>query len=413
MGRPATDTAQCRIGTCLMAFTEGYCDKLMPVVKQKFRGRILERGVIVDKSRGYFFVRYQLKGKVHKELIGRASDPGIVDSANAFALQKRVERRLGTLGIEKPKEQLLIEDACDLYFKLHASNRESKKGIKQFVRNLRYIRQAWAGRYVDTITYLDVESYRKSRKKQGVQESTINREHTVMTSLFNALRKWRKIGQLAKHIALPEDNPGELVKRVDEFQFVRDRLLSDAEFENLYACADSRLRRIILAELNAPLRLEDLRQLNKRKINAKLNEFKGIQTKTGEEYFIPITEPMWDLIKTAPEDHILDFTGFENRWKRVTRRAGLKGLQFRDLRRTAATVLHDNGHPLKVVSKMLGHASVATTERYLGLRAENLQAAGKTLGSLYKAPICVETVPKTVPQILNSEMMLLANSIDK
>ena len=70
----------------------------------------------------------------------------------------------------------------------------------------------------------------------------------------------------------------------------------------------------------------------------------------------------------------------------VARRAGLPGLQFRDLRRTAATALHDNGVRLKTISAMLGHATTSTTERYLGLRAENLQAAGKILGMLYQPP---------------------------
>lgn len=418
-----------------MSYCDDKFDKMTPVTKQKFKNRTLERGVQIDKARGYVFVRYQINNKVHIEFIGKVSDPNIVDVANAKARQRREERRLGTLGIEKPREQLLIEDACDLYFKLHGSNRESQKGIKQFVRNLGYLKQAWAGRYVDTITYLDVEAYRKARAKQRrhgqtckrdssctcskfVTQSTINREHTVITSLFNELKKWRKIGQLPKHVALPEDNPGELVKKADELQYVRDRLLSKEEFENLYKCADTRVRRIIIAELNAPLRLEDLKQLTKKKINGKVNEFKGVQTKTGQEYYVPITEPMWELIKTAPDDQILDFSGFEGRWKRLTKRAGLRGLQFRDLRRTAATALHDSGHPLKVVSRMLGHASVATTERYLGLRAENLQAAGKTLGALYKAPVQdiqngVGTAPQTAPQIVESVLAELTNRVDK
>jgi integrase len=190
---------------------------------------------------------------------------------------------------------------------------------------------------------------------------------------------------------------------VTEDHFIRERLLTDDEYQNLWACADQRVRRIILAEMNLPLRLEDLKRLKKRNINYKLGQFKGLQAKTGREYLLPINEVMWDLIKSAPGDNILDFSGFERRWQRVVKRAGLKGLQFRDLRRTAATTLHDNGVPLRTIASMLGHSCVTTTIRYLGLKNENLKQAGDLLASKYAVPAetsakLVETVPQTVPQ---------------
>jgi integrase len=355
-------------------------------MRKKFKGRFLPAGVYLDRTRNYVFVRLKQNGKIHKKPIGRFDDPGVVDRAIAKLYQMREQQRLGTLGIERPSEQMSVEDACDLYHQLHGSNRESKKGIKQFVRNLAYIKTAWAGRYIDTITYLDVKEYRKARLKDGVKESTVNREHTVITSLFNKLKNWRKIGQIPKHVKLPDENPGSLVQKADELPFVRSRLLSHEEFEMLWRCADHRMRRIVRAEMNAPLRLEDLKQLTKDKINAKANEFRGVQTKTGIPYYVPISEPMWELIRSAPGNQILDFSGFHLRWPKIARRAGLPGLQFRDLRRTAATALHDHGTKLKTISAMLGHSTISTTERYLGLRAENLQAAGKILGGLFLPP---------------------------
>ena len=117
---------------------------------------------------------------------------------------------------------------------------------------------------------------------------------------------------------------------------------------------------------------------------------------------------MWDLIKTSPTNEILDFRGFDRRWLRTIRRAGLKGLQFRDLRRTAATALHDSGVPLKTISVMLGHSAVTTTIRYLGIKSENLKQAGELLASKYQVPgqdvrNDVESVPKSVPQVPETE----------
>jgi integrase len=375
--------------------------------KQKWRNRTLERGVIIDKSRGYVYVRFKRQGLVRKELIGRTTDADAIDRANFRSQQIRNHRRADLPGFEVRRERLLMDDAAGLFLKLHGAKRQSVKGAKQFARYARLIKEAWSGRYADTITGDDMRDYRQWRRTQGIAESTINREHTAIITMFNKLVEWRKVGQILHNILLPDGNPGRGVKKVNEDRFIRERLLSDEEYKNLWACADQRTRRIILAEMNLPLRLEDLKRLSKKNINYKLSQLKGVQAKTGREYTLPITEPLWELIKTAPGDQILDFTGFEGRWKRTVKRAGLKGLQFRDLRRTAATTLHDSGEELRTISAMLGHGAVTTTIRYLGSKDENLKQAGDILAAKYRPPVenpgnRVQSVPESVPTIFEN-----------
>ena len=388
--------------------------------KQKWRNRILERGVVIDKARGYIYVRFKRQGFTRKELIGRTTEPAVIDKANFRAQQIRHGRRAQIPGFDARKARLLVEDAADTFLKLHGEKRQSKKGVKQFVRHVRLIKEAWSGRYVDSITADDMRDYRERRRRQGVSESTINREHTAIITMFNKLVEWRRADQVPKNVLLPDGNPGRGVQKVNEDRFIRERLLSDEEYKNLWACADQRTRRIILAEMNLPLRLEDLKRLNKKNINHRLSQFKGIQAKTGKEYSLPINEVIWELVKTAPGDAVLDFVGFENRWKRVVRRAGLKGLQFRDLRRTAATTLHDGGEKLRTISAMLGHGAVMTTIRYLGLKDENLKQAGDLLATRYRPPVDigdhrnrVESVPESVPNILKTASDIFEKRIEK
>lgn len=376
--------------------------------KQKWRNRALERGVVIDRSRGYVYVRFKCQGRARKELIGRTTEPDVIDRANFRAQQVRHRRRAEGLEFDVRRARLLMEDAADIFFKLHGEKRQSAKGAKQFARYTRLIREAWSGRYADTMTGDDMRDYRDHRRNRGVSESTINREQTAIITMFNKLVEWRRVGQIPRNVLLPDGNPGRGVKKVNEDRFIRERLLTDEEYKNLWACAGQRVRRIILAEMNLPLRLEDLKQLNKRNINYKLGRFKGVQAKTGRDYSLPINDVLWDLIRTAAGDQILDFMGFERRWRRAVMRAGLKGLQFRDLRRTAATALHDSGVPLKTISAMLGHAAVTTTIRYLGLKNENLKLAGDLLASKYGSPVengqnRVESVPESVPQASENE----------
>jgi hypothetical protein len=50
------------------------------------------------------------------------------------------------------------------------------------------------------------------------------------------------------------------------------------------------------------------------------------------------------------------------------KKAGLEHIAPHDLRRTCAKLCHDNGGELEQIQFLLGHASVQTTERYLGCK---------------------------------------------
>src|ERR1700730_1353525 len=114
--------------------------------KQKWRNRTLERGVVIDRARGYVYVRFKRQGMVRKELIGRTTDAEAIDRANFRAQQIRHRRRTDGSGFEPRSERLLMEDAADLFLKLHGEKRRSAKGVKQFIRYVRLIREAWSGR---------------------------------------------------------------------------------------------------------------------------------------------------------------------------------------------------------------------------------------------------------------------------
>jgi hypothetical protein len=127
--------------------------------KQKWRNRVLERGVLIDKDRNYVFVRFQIQGIIHKEWIGRTTDLDTFDRANFRAQQVRQRRRAEVDGFQLRRQRLLMEDAADLFLKLHGEKRQSAKGIKQFVRYVRLIKEAWRGRYVDTMCGDDMRDY--------------------------------------------------------------------------------------------------------------------------------------------------------------------------------------------------------------------------------------------------------------
>ena len=61
---------------------------------------------------------------------------------------------------------------------------------------------------------------------------------------------------------------------------------------------------------------------------------------------------------------VFDSTNIQHGWEKAVKAEGLTDVRFHDLRHTAATWHIKAGTPLIVVSKMLGHSNVLTTQRY-------------------------------------------------
>lgn len=66
--------------------------------------------------------------------------------------------------------------------------------------------------------------------------------------------------------------------------------------------------------------------------------------------------------------------------RRYAQAAGIPGLAPHDLRRTCAKLCRANGGDLEQIQLLLGHASIQTTERYLGSRLNLAEAVNDRLG---------------------------------
>jgi integrase len=81
--------------------------------------------------------------------------------------------------------------------------------------------------------------------------------------------------------------------------------------------------------------------------------------------------------------------------KPAARRIGVPGLRLHDLRHTAATLWHEDGIPLSVISRWLGHASVAVTDQvYVHLLPNDDYASWR---DRFRAARQAETNPTVVP----------------
>ena len=111
--------------------------------------------------------------------------------------------------------------------------------------------------------------------------------------------------------------------------------------------------------------------------------------KTGEPIEIPLIPMLRDLLEQMKLRAGLSQFVFslgskgegigdiKTAFRAALRRSGLaeKGYRFHDIRRTFARMLYNQGVILTKIQRLLGHKSVITTERYLGVKFEETREA--------------------------------------
>jgi len=88
-------------------------------------------------------------------------------------------------------------------------------------------------------------------------------------------------------------------------------------------------------------------------------------------------------------------------FRAALRRSGLaeKGYRFHDIRRSFARMLYNQGVILTKIQRLLGHKSVLTTERYLGVKFEETREAILMLDRPLAQALSISFLPNSIPQL--------------
>jgi integrase len=244
---------------------------------------------------------------------------------------------------------------------------------------------------LDQIRTGDIEAFRDSRKAEGLSACTVNHDLKLLRKMFNwgIRRGWVertpfKIGT-EPAIALDREIP-------------RDRRFENEDDEQrLFDVADPHLRSVIVALLDTACRLGEILSLQWRDVSLSRREItiQAVKAKTRTLRIVPISSRLRAMLELrrldpAGKDFGPDAYVFGNEvgeqittvrvpWETARANAGLPGLQLRDLRHEAGSRFDEAGVSTNYVSKILGHASLSTTTRYLNIQRRGLHLAMEKL----------------------------------
>jgi integrase len=187
----------------------------------------------------------------------------------------------------------------------------------------------------------------------------------------------RSLGALKKALALAWErgltleNYALRVKRLPEHN-LRDMTLTLEQVQRLSVCASQAVATAIWIAIYTGCRRGEILAMRPEDVEGDTITIRAGNTKTLKTRTIPVVPPLRKHLKALPLP--LNFEGLKTGFRRAREAAEMPWVTFHDLRRSCATLMIQAGVDLFVVSKLLGHSTVAVTQaRYAHLEVGQIR----------------------------------------
>lgn len=312
---------------------------------------ILKRGKV-------WYIDYYYKGRRIMERVGKSKRMA------QLALEARKgEIAQGRFKLEQVRSSPRFEDFCDEYLEWAKVNHRAWR--THDMGHLKPVMAYFQERRLGEITTWLIEKY-KAMRLEKVRPATVNRELTVLSSIFSRAVEW---GRLERH-----PMKGGQVRWFREVGAI-ERVLDYKEEEVILKESPVWLQDLLVVALDTGMRLGELAGLKAVDIDLPRGFVTVRGTKNGRDRRIPLTtrarEAFSRRLREVSPDGLLFYGGpgerpwrIDSAFRRACARAGIKGLRFHDLRHTFATRLVQRGIDLITVQRLLGHSDLRMVQRY-------------------------------------------------
>jgi len=233
---------------------------------------------------------------------------------------------------------------------------------------------------ISEITKGKIEEYQGRRKKEPsgrtpktlTMPATINREIACLRSILRRAANEGVIDSVPvnEFTLLPENN-------------VRDRLLSQEEFDRLLPHCPPHAQLVLLTAYHTGMRLSEIMNLtwDKVKLNESLIYLEEEDTKTEEKRFVPICEELKSMLESLPRhqsNRVFTYNdtplnSLRNSFKTALKKAQIEGFIFHDFRHTRINNWRLEGHDYFRIMAASGHKTMSTFKRYNKVTKEEVK----------------------------------------
>jgi integrase len=259
------------------------------------------------------------------------------------------------------------------------SGKRSWKSDVSIFKN--HLEKKFGNFHLDEITHQAVIEFHHGMHEAGYAKATCNRALVLLKLLYTLSRRWQ----------IPGAIPSPCIDiHYFEANNARQRYLTAEETKRLHAELEKsdnpQLKFIVALAILSGARKRELLDAQWKDIDLARRIWTVPLSKSGKARHIPISDaalsvfeqlPRWDGCPfVVPNPLTLKpYTSIFRTWDKARKAAGLSDVCFHSLRHSLASNLINNNVPIFEVSKILGHSSLRSTQRYSHLSNEKLLAS--------------------------------------
>lgn len=303
-----------------------------------------------------------------------------------------------------------VREWLETYVK--ANNKPSEQRAKRMILD-RHLLPALGHVPLSEIDSGAVERYKATALARGLHPKTVNNHLAVLRRALNVAVEWGRLPRapVVRRLQLP---PREVVA------------LAPDDVARLLAASDGRTHALVLLAVRTGMRIGEIRALrwscvsfDARMITVDRSVVRGITSspKSNRARRVPISPDLREVLHAMRRPEGLVFPGqsadgtlSEARLTRILAttcaRAGVRRVGWHILRHTFASELAARGASASAIQRLLGHSTLAMTERYVHVDEPALRDAIALLSP--SDPPIVGTPWATPPVLASASIMPLA-----
>jgi integrase len=265
----------------------------------------------------------------------------------------------------RDRRTLTLEEFSKTYIEEYAKVRNKKKSWLRKQTSLNALNQFMGKINLEAITPSHLHKYVRYRKSKGLSDASINRELATIKHLLT----------YAVDTGLIEYNAVEKFRNLKEEQKQRPRF-SDEEIQSVIDAVSPDCRPIFIFIRETGCRREEALSLQHWQVHEESETVVFSEDTKSKKYrYAPLTEAALEAVNVLPsiDNCAYVFYNLKSKdrwhdcrkpWEQAREKVGLPEIQVKDLRRHFAIDLAENGANMHDIQQVLGHASIATTERH-------------------------------------------------
>jgi len=383
--------------------------------KTKFKG-VYQRPLLEKLFKGKpdmcFYITYKSMGKKIWEKAGLASE----GYSKKLAEQIRSERlRSIRHGEELPKQKQKVPTfkvLADKYLIWSAANK-NRAGIEDRSRYSNHLKDRFDDKRLDEISPFALEKMKTDMTKQGIAPKTIAHCLGLIRAMYNKANAWTLYDGTnpVKKVKLPTaQNARDRFLSFEEADTLLKELRRNQRYKNKYVELENpALHDMAIVSLNTGARASEIFNIKGQNIDFNNGVITLRDTKNTETRYAYMTDALREIFKRripADGNHYLftDANGgkireVSNAFERVVHRLKMnegttdarQKVVFHSLRHTFASWLAIQGTPIYTIAKLMGHKSIAMSERYSHLSPDHKKQAIMNLEKAIKRGMPSET----------------------